>query len=513
MNFPASFSVYILGTAMLVALTMCSRRFGSLGEPSFLIWLAVAGVAYILAIRDFFTAATFPRRVIVIGLVLAAVWHLLFLMKPPGPDDDIHRYVWDGRVQRLGYNPYILIPADPALRGLHTDETRTLNNPWLPTIYPPGAELFFRAVTAIHESVLAMKTAFVACDVAIVVILLGWLHYRGEALHWVLAYAWNPLLATEVAGSGHVDIVGALLLLISFVALERRWRTLAALAFGLAVSVKFLPIVLLPLYWKRVRLRDGALAAALVALFYLPFLNYTRMPVGAIDAYRGRMPIGSLGSYVGYFRFNDPVFATLERFLAPRNSGWVGRARRFVRRGLLQKQAIDQRCRRICVADGSDASVCPRCLSLVLAVATAVSEIHLDFAHPRVDRRHYSDLLCVAFTHRWAPVAGSGLGDASGVWMCRNCCCVCLVPAVEASRSHSHWHRLVHSDTFAGRKYCIHQLRPIIQNPRHKEELHERFEPYNQDVSSGFLGFAYCCNLVGPNAAAHCRRDGENLRH
>lgn len=317
MNFPASFSVYLLGTAMLVALTMCSRRFGSLGEPSFLIWLAVAGVAYILAIRDFFTAATFPRRVIVIGLVLAAVWHLLFLMKPPGPDDDIHRYVWDGRVQRLGYNPYILIPADPALRGLHTDETRTLNNPWLPTIYPPGAELFFRAVTAIHESVLAMKTAFVACDVAIVVILLGWLHYRGEALHWVLAYAWNPLLATEVAGSGHVDIVGALLLLISFVALERRWRTLAALAFGLAVSVKFLPIVLLPLYWKRVRLRDGALAAALVALFYIPFLNYTRMPVGAIDAYRGRMPIGSLGSYVGYFRFNDPVFATLERLLAP----------------------------------------------------------------------------------------------------------------------------------------------------------------------------------------------------
>jgi len=47
---------------------------------------------------------------------------------PSGADDDIHRYLWDGRVQRLGYNPYIVVPSDPALGGLHTPETRTLNN-------------------------------------------------------------------------------------------------------------------------------------------------------------------------------------------------------------------------------------------------------------------------------------------------------------------------------------------------------------------------------------------------
>ena len=226
-------------------------------------------------------------------------------MLPPGQDDDIHRYVWDGRVQRLGYNPYLVIPADPALAGLHTSETRTLNNPWLPTIYPPGAELFFRAVTAVHESTRALKIAFVACDIAIAFLLLQLLRIRGEGEHWVLAYAWCPLLATEVAGSGHIDIVGALLLLISLVALERRGRTLAAVTFGLAIAVKFLPIVLLPLYWKRVRLRDGVLAAAVVALLYIPFLNH------------GRIPIGSLGAYIQYFRFNDPVFRTLERVVAP----------------------------------------------------------------------------------------------------------------------------------------------------------------------------------------------------
>jgi hypothetical protein len=108
-----------------------------------------------------------------------------------------------------------------------------------------------------------------------------------------------------VAGSGHVDILGVLLLLVSAAALLRRWRAVAALAFGLAVAVKFLPIVLLPLYWKRVRMRDGALVAIVLGLLYMPFLNH------------GRIPIGSLGTYVQRFRFNDPVFATIERVTAP----------------------------------------------------------------------------------------------------------------------------------------------------------------------------------------------------
>jgi hypothetical protein len=267
--------------------------------------LTIAGIVYLLAVREFFATPMFSKRVVVIGLVLAALWHLGFLQMPPGGDDDIHRYVWDGRVQRLGYNPYIVVPSDPALVGLHTPETRTLNNPDLPSPYPAGAELFFRAVTAIHESVFALKVAFVVCDLAIVLILLDILRRSGQAPHWVLAYAWNPLLAIEVAGSGHIDIVGVLLLLVSLAALGRRWRTVAALAFGLAVAVKLLPIVLLPLYWKRARLRDAALAAVVVGLLYVPFLNH------------GRIPIGSLGTYIQSFRFNDPVFAMLEPLAAP----------------------------------------------------------------------------------------------------------------------------------------------------------------------------------------------------
>ncbi|HEY4951673.1 MAG TPA: hypothetical protein VIH88_15160 [Candidatus Acidoferrales bacterium] len=305
MTITASHRLYGLAAVILVALVACARIPGGVGAPPYLITLAVAGIAYLLAIREFFSTPKFPRRFIVIGLAVAALWHIPFLLLPPGSDDDVHRYVWDGRVQRLGYNPYVVVPSDPALAGLHTPETRTLNNPEVPSPYPAGAQLFFRAVTAIHESTVAFKVAFAACEWAIVLLLLAELRRVGQGEHWVLAYAWNPLLVTCVAQSGHIDILGVLFLLLSAAALQRRWRTFAALAFGLAVAVKFLPIVLTPLYWRRVRVRDGLLAVLIIALLYVPFLQ------------RGSVPIGSLSVFVQRFRFNDPVFATLERIVSP----------------------------------------------------------------------------------------------------------------------------------------------------------------------------------------------------
>jgi alpha-1,6-mannosyltransferase len=308
-NITTAWRVYVLGATLCVALTICSRNFSDRGGPYFMVSLTLAGIAYLLAIREFFATPKFERsisrRVVVVGLILAAVWHVEFLRLPSGTDDDIHRYVWDGRLQRLGYNPYIVVPSDPAVKWLHTPETRNLNNACLPSPYPAGAELFFRAVTAIHESTFALKVAFVVCEFAIVFVLLDLLRYTGQEAHLVLAFAWNPVLAVEVAGSGHIDIVGALMLVASAAALARRWRATAAVALGLAISVKLLPVVLLPLYWKRVRIRDAALAAAVVGLLYVPFLNH------------GRIPIGSLGTYVQSFRFNGPVFAALDQVAPP----------------------------------------------------------------------------------------------------------------------------------------------------------------------------------------------------
>src|SRR5207245_2981590 len=87
------------------------------------------------------------------------------------------------------YNPYIVVPSDPAVKGLHTPETRNLNNPDLPSPYPAGAQLFSRAVTAIHESTFALKVAFVVCELAIVFLLLDVLRCTRQGAHLVLAFA------------------------------------------------------------------------------------------------------------------------------------------------------------------------------------------------------------------------------------------------------------------------------------------------------------------------------------
>ncbi len=205
--------------------------------------------------------------------------------------------------------------------------------------------LLFRAVTSIHEFTFALKVAFVVCDFAIVFVLLDVLRWTRQGEHWVLAYAWHPLLAIEVAAVT-VDIVGVLLLLFSVASLVRRWRALAATSFGLAVAVKLLLMVLLALYWKRIRMRDGALAAIVFGLLYVSFLNH------------GRIPIGSLGTYVERFRFNDPVFATLERVTAPQVVAGMAVLVGFLVASWMRRK----------IAEGSsDPFACPMAASLLCA--------------------------------------------------------------------------------------------------------------------------------------------------
>jgi alpha-1,6-mannosyltransferase len=265
--------------------------------------IVLAGIAYLRTLGLLGKVAERNLRALALCLVLAALWRIPLLLMPPTLSTDVYRYVWDGRVQQLGYSPYLLVPSSVALRHLHTAETLRMNFPDLPTPYPPAAELFFRAVTTFDESARALKSAILLCDAAIVAVILWWLAASQRSPWWVLAYAWNPLVALEGAGNGHVDVLGALCLVVTAASLKRGRRTVAAVAFALAVGVKFVPATLAPLLWRRIRLRDAALSVATFAAFYIPFLR------------QGGLPLGSLGVYLANWRVNAPVYSALERIV------------------------------------------------------------------------------------------------------------------------------------------------------------------------------------------------------
>jgi alpha-1,6-mannosyltransferase len=267
-----------------------------LGTPVFFACAGAATLSYLLVVRRFWCDPSPSRRALMAALLLSVAIRAPLVGPRAGADSDMVRYLWDGRVQLLGYSPYEVIPADPAMAATHTDETRRMPSARTRTPYPPGAQLFFRLVVSLRDSTRAMKAALVACDLMTILILWRWLALAGKPEWLVLTYAWNPLVVLEIAHSGHLDALGAMCIAASAYWLARRRTALASVAYVLAVATKLLPIVLLPVYWRRVRPRDAAAGAILLALLYLA---YTR---------HGTLPFGNVPNVVAHTRFNGPLF-------------------------------------------------------------------------------------------------------------------------------------------------------------------------------------------------------------
>jgi len=294
------------GAAAVMAYAMIGTGVHRLGSPGFFGWTALAVAAYGAALA--IVARRAPRRPLLLLIVgLAVLMRAPLVAAPVGPGSDMLRYVWDARVQRAGLSPYDVVPSDPAFAHLHTDETRAMNNRNIPSPYPPGAQLFFRLVTALHESTLAIKIALAVCDIGVILILVAWLPLLGRSPLWVVAYAWNPLAALETSYSGHLDAAGVLAVTAAAFALSRKQTLVSVTALACGVAVKFLPLVLIPLYWKRARPVHGVIGAGLLALLYLPFT----------DVAAGMLPVGSLSNMVQGFRFNGPLFQLFDLFVTP----------------------------------------------------------------------------------------------------------------------------------------------------------------------------------------------------
>jgi hypothetical protein len=276
----------------------------AVGAPLFMAALAAAVVGYIWMLAATGRAGV-SRRTLRLALVAAIVWRVPLIFMPEIAARDAVRYVWDARVQRAGLSQYETRPGDPQLDALHSSLTRGVDASSLPTIYPPVAQVYFRAITAVHESLVAFRIAALACDVGVMIVLVSILRASGRPERWVLAYAWHPLVPIEAVLGAHLEPAGVLALMTAhlFATRGRPWAITAA--FSAAVLIKPLPIVLAPLIWRHVGGRHLAAAFGGVALLTLWVA-------------RGQWPIGSITAFIDYFRFNAPLFVALEQVVSPR---------------------------------------------------------------------------------------------------------------------------------------------------------------------------------------------------
>jgi alpha-1,6-mannosyltransferase len=224
--------------------------------------------------------------------VAATLMRVIALAAPVLLSDDINRYVWDGRVQAAGINPYRYIPTDPQLEYLR-DQTIFPNinrNNYAPTIYPPVAQMLFLLAHGLGGTVLAAKLVFVAMEAVGIGALLLVLRAAGAPPQQILLYAWHPLPVWEIAGSGHIDgaVVAFTALTLAAALAGRRMWSGAVLA--LATLVKFFPLVLAPALWRPTRSNRGdwrwpAAFVAVAIAAYIPYITVGWRVLGFLPGY------------------------------------------------------------------------------------------------------------------------------------------------------------------------------------------------------------------------------------
>jgi alpha-1,6-mannosyltransferase len=248
--------------------------------------ICTAGLLWLLAVA-LVRRGRLPRSMVWYVVGVAFAMRAMTLATPPLLSTDVYRYVWDGRVQMAGMNPYRYVPAAPELSSLRDDAVYPNINRanYARTIYPPAAEGIFALAAATVPGVYGMKVLMLAFDVLAMGAAAWLLRVAGRQPAELLIYAWLPLPVWEFAGSGHVDAAAAGLIALALLAATRGRSVWTGVLLALATLTKFLPAVVLPAFWRP---RDWRLLVAFgvtLLVLYIPYLSVGWRVFGFLGGY------------------------------------------------------------------------------------------------------------------------------------------------------------------------------------------------------------------------------------
>lgn len=187
-------------------------------------------------------------------LGLALVTRLALLAHPAG--DDINRYLWEGKLVRVGESPYAHVADAGEWAAWRDDYWRGMNHRDVHTIYPPVTQWIFAAAGAVWYDPLALKLLFIAFDLGTIALIAALLECRRLPVRFAGLYAFNPVSLMGIAAEGHFDALLIFAVVAVLGLLETRRLTWAWVALALAVQIKLVAVLLVPLLlrhggWRR----------------------------------------------------------------------------------------------------------------------------------------------------------------------------------------------------------------------------------------------------------------------
>lgn len=218
-------------------------------------------------------------------VAFAVAFRATLLFVPASLSDDIHRYVWDGRVQASGVNPYVYAPDAESLEPLRDEDWTRINHRTIPTVYPPLAEAVFSAVARAGLGEIGDKAVFVLFDLAASGALALLLRRLGRPMSFAALYAWNPLVVVEVSGSGHADPLGLVFLVLAALFIVEERRVLGIGSYAVSILARLLPLAFVPIFIRRFKAHHLLLGAAILMLGYLPYAGARRAMFTGLAAY------------------------------------------------------------------------------------------------------------------------------------------------------------------------------------------------------------------------------------
>jgi alpha-1,6-mannosyltransferase len=257
---------------MLVAWGAACIEFREIG--AYVVTALIHGGLYIAAV---IWVLRRPPRTGDLWLILGAALVLrgIAMTAPQNLTTDGLRYVWDGRIQWAGFNPYLFVPADERLAflrdaliypGINQKETAV-------TIYPPVAEMMFLVGNWISDSLTGPKLVFAACELVTVAALLLWLHRDKLPLERVLIYVWHPLPIWEFSSQAHIDSGATALLMLAITAAAYKRQALAGSLLAAATLTKYFPILMVPVLWRRYGWQLPIAFTVTALVLYLPYVT------------------------------------------------------------------------------------------------------------------------------------------------------------------------------------------------------------------------------------------------